>query len=162
MNAIQHMKIDAVAVRWDSLREINEQAFEHGYNRRIDWESAENYLRDYLADRGLDVDAIRDQVTMLLTPIMLHHHKAMQPCEPHYRCSVELLSTDQTATIPCFQAVWIDICADTWALMCSARDIVAPQEVEFKKANPNVSLIRCDYARKYLSNKEHVTAQAAA
>jgi len=74
-----------VSVNLKELNALNETSIERGYNRNIYFDVFEKMFAEGMMVRRLWGGA---KTTVMLQPLMLHEHKAFEPCEPHVRCHI--------------------------------------------------------------------------
>lgn len=71
---------------FDQLRDLNSESLKAGYNRNIYFRIFYKNTRSQLKKKGLWNG--REHTNILLIPLMIHQHKAFEPCEDHMRCQV--------------------------------------------------------------------------
>ena len=144
----------AVIVCVDSLREINEQAIERGYNRALDWELAEAELRKFFnelndsVEQELNIEELMFSFPIVLVPLMEHQHKRGVPCEKHMRCLVDFGKTPHPI---------LDVPMSTWGLMCKHRNQTQAMEREHN-IKIRQSKVCCDFKAFYMYPTEHDVA----
>jgi len=70
-----------------TLRKLNKESVKRGYNRNIWVKEFEKSLKEVM-DKSSTVTWRGFNTTVLLTPLMIHEHKNLEPCEPHVRCRI--------------------------------------------------------------------------
>jgi hypothetical protein len=144
----------AVIVYVDSLREINEQAVERGYNRALDWELAEAELHKFFnelndsVEHQLDIEKMMLWFPIVLVPLMEHQHKRGVPCEKHMRCLVNFGKTPHPI---------LDVPMSTWGLMCKHRNQTQAMEREHNIKIREATLC-CDFKGSYQIPTTHDVA----
>ena len=70
-----------------TLRKLNKESVKRGYNRNLWVKKFEKSLKEEM-DKSSEVTWRGLNTTVLLTPLMIHEHKNLEPCEPHVRCRI--------------------------------------------------------------------------
>ncbi len=101
--------ISDLACTVKTLRAINKNSVDQGYNRNLNFGEFKRVFAKgmkALASQNIVSERNTDDYVVILQPCMVHIHKRMKLCEPHMRCMI--------FTNDIFRGLLIDIKAEDW------------------------------------------------
>ena len=101
--------VEDLACTVSTLRAINKNSVDEGYNRNLDFDEFKRVFAKgmkALASQNIASERNTDDYVVILQPCMVHTHKCTKLCEPHVRCII--------FTNDIFRGLLIDIKAEDW------------------------------------------------
>ena len=85
-------------VTWEDIKLINKMAKKRGYNRLLDIAKLKKAIQKNWKDE-------MEKIKFPATPLLIHEHKAGEPCEKHMRISI-YFPKDNRAILDCELYLW--------------------------------------------------------